>query len=68
MQRVSIEFEDINITDLDYISVNFKDGRPTMTKTTTRPDENGKTVTVSTIMPYESEKPDRKSFAKKVEK
>lgn len=68
MQRVSIEFEDIDIKDIESVEVTFKDGRPTMTKSTSRPDENGKLITTSTIMPYEPEKAERKPFVKKVEK
>lgn len=68
MQRVSIEFEDIDVKDIDSVCVSFKDGRPTMTKMTTGPDENGKTFTKSVTMPYEPEKTERKPFQKKVER
>lgn len=68
MQRVTIEFEDIDIKDIDYINVNFKDGRPTMTKTTSRPDENGKIITSTVIQPYDAERSEKRPFQKKVER
>ena len=68
MQRVSIEFEDIDIKDVESVEVTFKDGRPTMSKSTSRPDENGKIINTTTIMPYEPEKTERKPFQKKVER
>ena len=65
---ITISFSEIDTKDIDSIDISFKDGRPTMSKMTTRPDENGKMITVSTTMPYEAEKPEYKSKAKKVEK
>ena len=68
MQRVSIEFEDIDVRDIDSININFKDGRPTMTKTTTKPNEDGKLITTSVTMPYSTDHPEKKPFTKKAEK
>lgn len=65
MSKITIEFEGIDTKDVESVDISFRDGRPTMTKTTTRPDDAGKLITTTTIMPYEPEKETRKPFGRR---
>ena len=63
--KVTIEFDGFDIKDLDSVDITFKDGRPTMSKTVSKPDENGKFTSITTVTPYDTERTERKPFGKK---
>lgn len=64
--KITIEFEGIDVKDIDSINVDFKDGRPTMSKTVSRPDGNGGIVSTTTVTPYDADRAEHKPFGKKV--
>lgn len=61
--KVTIEFDGFDIKDLDSVDITFKDGRPTMSKTVSKPDEGGRFTSITTVTPYEERKP----FGKKAD-